>query len=131
MATQNITVNKTGGFYSASELKLDAITSLTKTADLAADISGAGDHFYAIVDIPADSTGTYSLTFKAGDYNVGGKDITVSLTAEKLNVIPFTSLEAKKYNGKAMLTLTTDNVLGLAALGVSVGVLAHVGAVNH
>ena len=131
MATQNITVTKTNGYFSASELKLDALTALGKTADLAADISGAGDFFYAVVDIPEDSTGTYTLTFKAGDYNDGGKDIAVSLTAEKLNVVPFTSLEAKNFNGKAELTIATDNVLGLSTLGVSAGVLAHTAVTNH
>ena len=131
MATQTLNVTKTSGFYSAAELKLDAVSSLTKTADLAADISGAGDFFYAVVDIPEDSTGTYTLTFNAGDFNDGGKNIPVSLTAEKLNIVPFTSLEAKNFNGKVSLTLATDNVLGLAALGVSVGIVAHSSVVNH
>jgi len=131
MATQNITVTKTGGFYSASELKLDALTSITKTAELSAGISGAGDFFYAVIDIPADATGSYTLTFKAGDYNKGGKDKTVALTAEKLNVVPFTSLEVKKQDGTVEMKLVTDNVLGLAALGVSAGILAHNAVQNH
>ena len=131
MAIQKLTTTETSGFFKATEVNLEAVEALGKTAQLGFDLNGAKNPCFVIIDIPAESTGKYTLTCKNGEYNKCGCPKTVELTAEAMNIIPITGFEVKDFEGWAEFELSTDNIMGLAALGVKAGMITHRNVENH
>ena len=128
---QTINAISLNNVFNSTAVTLTAVTGSATTAEIVSDISGAQDDLCVLVDLTAASSGTYTLECLNGDYNAKGHKLTAELTVGKLNVIPVSSLEIKKYDGKAAFNLKTDVETGFSVVAVSFAVLKHAYPVNH
>ncbi len=128
---QTINAIALNNVFNSTAVTLTAVTGSATTAEIVSDISGAQDDIYVLVDLASASTGTYTLECLNGDYNAKGHKLTAELTVGKLNVIPVSSLEIKKYDGKAHFNLKTTVEPGYSVVGVNFAVIKRAYPVNH
>ena len=127
----NINPTVIGKAFEKHSLTLTGISGSIKKSELTCDISGAGDVLYVIVDLSACASDSYSVKFKPGDHNKTGDVKTVALTNAKINVIPVTSLEIKKFNGTASFEIETTATAGFSSASPRVGLIKYAPVVNH
>ena len=125
---QNINSYKTNGLFKADSIEFSALLAAGTQQVFEADLSDCKDSIIALVNIPAGGTGNHSFVIQSCE---GGKEITVPLVAEKINVVRFTTKGVKNANGIGKFKFITDNTAGVSGIGVSVCFIKHADVVNH
>ena len=120
MAYTTLNVLKSNGLFKSYSQNFAPITA----GKLEFDISDTKDPIALFIDIPNGATGTFTLTFEKNNKSV-------SLAAEKLNVIHITSKNLVNADGKIRFTLLTSNSSGITNLNIKAAAVSYTAVINH
>lgn len=120
MAYTEINVLKSNGLFKTNAQAFTAITN----GSMEFDVSDTKDPLALLIDIPSGVTGSYTLKFPQ-------KSKSISLEAEKLNVVHFTSKNMMSDDGKIRFTLSTTNSSEISNLNIKTAVVSYTAVINH
>ena len=127
MFTQAITTYTHKGLFNATEVPLVSLNASGSIQEFSFEIKGGKDPLTMLIDIPSTGSGEHTLFALTKN----GNEIPIALVPQRLNIVSLNSFGLADDDGIATFRYYTDNIDGIAMIGIKVAVIKHITVVNN